>query len=142
MRQHHQRVYRCHDNSHSNRMSLGPSKAEGEDIQAFYSLLCRWSAVSMSVATSGCQIAIPKDPNKPIAIMVVELPKMAEQCIGIVVSCMPILSTFYRHIGSSGSISPASKTKSSNALSPQAGHLSADIQNFQRRNRGSHPLSR
>ncbi|KAI4249798.1 MAG: hypothetical protein L6R40_000587 [Gallowayella cf. fulva] len=81
-------------------------------------------AVLSSVARLGYQIKESGNPNQSLAIMVVSLLNLAEQFIGVIVSCMPILPAFYRHLkphhSTSSSSSPAHK-----------GDLSASILGFQ-----------
>ncbi|KAL9599318.1 MAG: hypothetical protein Q9219_003945 [cf. Caloplaca sp. 3 TL-2023] len=79
-------------------------------------------AVLSSIARLGYQIAVARDPNQSIAIMVVSLLNLAEQFIGVIVSCMPILPAFYRHVRQSGS----------SASRSGKGGLSASILGFQR----------
>lgn len=60
-------------------------------------------AVLSSLARLGYQSAVAKDPNRSVTIMITSMLKLAEQFIGIVVSCMPIFPPFYRHVRSIGS---------------------------------------
>ncbi|KAL8735402.1 MAG: hypothetical protein Q9166_000947 [cf. Caloplaca sp. 2 TL-2023] len=90
-------------------------------------------AVLSSVARLGYQIAEASNPNQSITIMIVSLLNLAEQFIGVIVSCMPILPAFYRHLHNSGS-SPANG-------SPKGG-LSASIMGFQKRNLSSSKRSK
>ncbi|KAK0513519.1 hypothetical protein JMJ35_004505 [Cladonia borealis] len=54
--------------------------------------------VLASVARLAYQVAEANQPNQTIITMILSLMDVAEQFIGIVVSCMPILPAFLRHI--------------------------------------------
>ena len=55
-------------------------------------------AVLSSLVRLGYQVAVAKDKNQSLATMVLSLLNLAEQFIGVVVSCMPIFPAFYRHL--------------------------------------------
>ncbi|KAL8800035.1 MAG: hypothetical protein Q9200_007372 [Gallowayella weberi] len=90
-------------------------------------------AVLSSVARLGYQISESSNPNQSLAIMVVSLLNLAEQFIGVIVSCMPILPAFYRHLKSQNS--------SHTNESPKGG-LSASILGFQKQSVASSKRSK
>ncbi|KAL8676919.1 MAG: hypothetical protein Q9224_007240, partial [Gallowayella concinna] len=90
-------------------------------------------AVLSSVARLGYQISESSNPNQSIAIMTVSLLNLAEQFIGVIVSCMPILPAFYRHL--------KNKNTSYADKSPKGG-LSASILGFQKRSVASSKRSK
>ena len=59
-------------------------------------------AVVASVVRLGYEIAASKHRNQSIAISTIAVLKLGEQFIGVVVSCMPILPAFYRHVRTAG----------------------------------------
>ena len=75
--------------------------------------------VLASLARLAYQIDGRNKPNQSIAIMVVCLLKLAEQFIGVTVSCMPILPAFYRHIRSSGTIFQSSMNNHQAGIGPK-----------------------
>jgi hypothetical protein len=127
-------------------------------------MLCLFSGVAASVARLGYQIPEAKDPNKTIIITILSLIKYvhlhnlayrksqrltnpiphstAEQFIGIVVSCMPILPAFYRHISSQLSQSgyPGTSGPSKNITSSMLGHRNDSSKISRTRPRDPYPL--
>ncbi|KAL8804121.1 MAG: hypothetical protein Q9182_002754 [Xanthomendoza sp. 2 TL-2023] len=94
-------------------------------------------AVLSSVARLGYQISESSNPNQSIAIMVVSLLNLAEQFIGVIVSCMPILPAFYRHLKTQ-KISSYHTSESPKG----GGGLSASILGFQKRSVASSKRSK
>ena len=90
--------------------------------------------VLASLARLAYQIDGRNKPNQSIAIMVVCLLKLAEQFIGVIVSCMPILPAFYRHMRSSGTIFQSSMNNYQAGIGPKP--LSESRQGFQPPNHG------
>ncbi|KAL8832856.1 MAG: hypothetical protein Q9170_004722 [Blastenia crenularia] len=90
-------------------------------------------AVLSSVARLGYQIANAGNKNQSIAIMIVSMLNLAEQFIGVIVSCMPILPAFYRHIrhsrssGSSSSGKNKGKDLTANIMGFQPRHLQSQV---------------
>ncbi|KAF7502497.1 hypothetical protein GJ744_005654 [Endocarpon pusillum] len=66
--------------------------------------------VLASVARLAYQAVFARRPNKTIIIVIVLLVNAAEQFIGIIVSCLPVLPTFYRHLRSKAAESNSSKS--------------------------------
>ncbi|KAI4259020.1 MAG: hypothetical protein L6R42_004787 [Xanthoria sp. 1 TBL-2021] len=62
-------------------------------------------AVLSSIARLGYQIVESDNPNQSLAIMIVSQLNLAEQFIGVIVSCMPILPAFLRHVRRSATVS-------------------------------------
>ena len=91
-------------------------------------------AVVASLARLAYQIDGMKKPNQSIAIMVVCLLKLAEQFIGVIVSCMPILPAFNRHMRSSCTIFQSSMNNYQAGIGPKP--LSESRQGFQQPNYG------
>lgn len=93
-------------------------------------------AVLSSVARLGYQVAVAKDPNQSRAIMILSMLNLAEQFIGVIVSCMPVLPAFYRHL----------RNSKSQGASDEHGGLSASIMGFQSKSKkfsdGSRPSKR
>ena len=89
-------------------------------------------AVLSSLARLGYQIAYAKDLNQSLAIMTVSLLNLAEQFIGVIVSCMPILPAFYRHLKTTGSFHKSSQNNYRKRSG--GGDLAANILRFQSRN--------
>ena len=90
--------------------------------------------VIASLARLAYQIDGRYKPNQSIAIMVVCLLKLAEQFIGVSVSCMPILPAFYRHLRSSDTIFQSSMNNNQAGLGPKP--LAENHQGFQSRKHG------
>ncbi|KAL6717346.1 hypothetical protein ACLMJK_005261 [Lecanora helva] len=84
-------------------------------------------AVMSSIARLAYQLAVKDEPNQSLITMILSLLNLAEQFIGVVVSCMPALPAFYRHFRSKGT------SKNSN----NHGGLSASIMGFQKRSNPS-----
>lgn len=127
-------------------------------------MVCLFSGVAASVARLGYQIPEAKEPNKTIIITILSLIKYvhlhnlayhksqgltypiphstAEQFIGIVVSCMPILPAFYRHISSQLSQSGYSGTSgpSNNIMPMVLGHRNDSSKGSRTRPRDPYPL--
>ncbi|KAL8644521.1 MAG: hypothetical protein Q9226_007720 [Calogaya cf. arnoldii] len=80
-------------------------------------------AVLASIARLGYQIVESDNPNQSLAIMIVSQLNLAEQFIGVIVSCMPILPAFYRHLRRSAAASANGNPK---------GGLTASILVFQK----------
>lgn len=68
--------------------------------------------VASSIARLGYQIVEAQKPNQTVIVMVISMMTIAEQTIGLVVGCMPILPTFLRHIFDKGSKIPISYPRS------------------------------
>lgn len=83
-------------------------------------------AVVSSVVRLGYEIVASKRPNQSIAITTIAVLKLGEQFIGVVVSCMPILPAFYRHVRTTSVV-----TNTHNA------GLSESILGYQRKNKNN-----
>ncbi|KAL8782455.1 MAG: hypothetical protein Q9195_009640, partial [Heterodermia aff. obscurata] len=82
-------------------------------------------AVVSSVVRLGYEIAASRRPNQSIAISTIAVLKLGEQFIGVVVSCLPILPAFYRHV------------RSSNNTNREGGGLEESILGYQRGKRST-----
>ncbi|MCJ1460422.1 hypothetical protein MMC28_010804 [Mycoblastus sanguinarius] len=98
--------------------------------------------VVASVARLGYQIPEAKKHNQTIIVMILSLMNIAEQFIGIVVSCMPILPAFYRHVAAQHSQSGSSGSSGlrNNLSSSILGHRKSGSKDSKAQPKDPYPL--